>query len=49
MVSRFSGGLFWPVAFVWAHLKPTVVPLSKEQVQSLSEAEKKSLANGSKE
>ena len=49
MVSRFSGGLFWPVAFVWAHLKPTIVPLSKEQVQSLAEAEKKSLSNGAKE
>jgi Na+/H+ antiporter NhaD/arsenite permease-like protein len=49
MVSRFSGGIFWPIAFVWAHLKPTIVPLSKEQVQSLAEAEKKSLANGAKE
>ncbi|MEN9929820.1 MAG: hypothetical protein RL604_67 [Pseudomonadota bacterium] len=49
MVSRFSGGLFWPVAFVWAHLKPTIVPLSKDQVQSLAEAEKKSLSNGAKE
>ena len=49
MVSRFSGGLFWPIAFVWAHLKPTIVPLSKEQVQSLAEAEKKSLSNGAKE
>ena len=49
MVSRFSGGLFWPIAFVWAHLKPTIVPLSKEQVQSLAEAEKKSLANGAKD
>ena len=49
MVSRFSGGLFWPVAFVWAHLKPTIVPLSKEQVQSLAEAEKKSLSNGAKD
>ncbi len=49
MVSRFSGGLFWPIAFVWAHLKPTIVPLSKEQVQSLAEAEKKSLSNGTKE
>jgi uncharacterized membrane protein len=29
MVSRFSGGLFWPIAFVWAHLRPTIVPLSK--------------------
>ncbi len=49
MVSRFSGGLFWPIAFVLAHLKPTIVPLSKEQVQSLAEAEKKSLSNGTKE
>jgi Na+/H+ antiporter NhaD/arsenite permease-like protein len=49
MVSRFSGGLFWPIAFVWAHLKPTIVPLSKEQVQSLAEAEKKSSSNGTKE
>ena len=49
MVSRFSGGIFWPIAFVWAHLKPTIVPLSKEQVQSLAEAEKKSLANSAKE
>lgn len=49
MVSRFSGGLFWPIAFVWAHLKPTIVPLSKEQVQSLAEAEKRSLSNGAKE
>jgi Na+/H+ antiporter NhaD/arsenite permease-like protein len=49
MVSRFSGGLFWPIAFVWAHLKPTIVPLSKEQVQSLAEAEKKSSSNGAKE
>jgi hypothetical protein len=49
MVSRFSGGLFWPIAFVWAHLKPTIVPLSKDQVQSLAEAEKKSLANSAKE
>lgn len=49
MVSRFSGGLFWPIAFVWAHLKPTIVPLSKEQVQALAEAEKKSQSNGSKE
>ncbi len=49
MVSRFSGGLFWPIAFVWAHLKPTIVPLSKEQVQSLAEAEKKSLSSGAKE
>ena len=49
MVSRFSGGLFWPVAFVWAHLKPTIVPLSKEQVQSLAEAEKKSLSNSAKD
>jgi hypothetical protein len=49
MVSRFSGGLFWPVAFVWAHLKPTIVPLSKEQVQSLAEAEKKSPSNGAKD
>jgi Na+/H+ antiporter NhaD/arsenite permease-like protein len=49
MVSRFSGGLFWPIAFVWAHLKPTIVPLSKEQVQSLAEAEKKSSSNGVKE
>jgi Na+/H+ antiporter NhaD/arsenite permease-like protein len=49
MVSRFSGGLFWPIAFVWAHLKPTIVPLSKEQVQSLAEAEKKSLSNGAKD
>ncbi len=49
MVSRFSGGLFWPVAFVWAHLRPTIVPLSKDQVQSLAEAEKKSLANSAKE
>jgi hypothetical protein len=49
MVSRFSGGLFWPIAFVWAHMKPTIVPLSKEQVQSLAEAEKKSLSNGAKD
>jgi MFS family permease len=49
MVSRFSGGLFWPIAFVWAHLKPTIVPLSKEQVQSLAEAEKRSLSNSAKE
>ncbi len=49
MVSRFSGGLFWPIAFVWAHLKPTIVPLSKEQVQSLAEAEKKSLSSSAKE
>ncbi len=49
MVSRFSGGLFWPIAFVWAHLRPTIVPLSKEQVQSLAEAEKKSLSNSTKE
>ena len=49
MVSRFSGGLFWPIAFVWAHLKPAIVPLSKEQVQSLAEAEKKSSSNGAKE
>ena len=49
MVSRFSGGLFWPIAFVWAHLKPTIVPLSKEQVQSLAEAEKKSLSNSAKD
>ena len=49
MVSRFSGGLFWPIAFVWAHLKPTIVPLSKEQVHSLAEAEKKSLSSGAKE
>ena len=49
MVSRFSGGLFWPIAFVWAHLKPTIVPLSKDQVQSLAEAEKKSLSSGAKE
>ena len=49
MVSRFSGGLFWPIAFVWAHLKPTIVPLSKEQVQSLAEAEKKSSSNSAKE
>lgn len=49
MVSRFSGGIFWPIAFVWAHLKPTIVPLSKEQVQALAEAEKKSLANGAKD
>ena len=49
MVSRFSGGLFWPIAFVWAHLKPTIVPLSKEQVQSLAEAEKKSVSSGPKE
>jgi hypothetical protein len=49
MVSRFSGGLFWPIAFVWAHLRPTIVPLSKEQVQSLAEAEKKSHANGTEE
>jgi hypothetical protein len=49
MVSRFSGGLFWPIAFVWAHLKPTIVPLSKEQVQSLAEAEKKFLSSGAKE
>jgi Na+/H+ antiporter NhaD/arsenite permease-like protein len=49
MVSRFSGGIFWPIAFVWAHLKPTIVPLSKEQVQALAEAEKKSLANAAKD
>jgi hypothetical protein len=49
MVSRFSGGLFWPIAFVWAHLKPTIVPLSKDQVQSLAEAEKKSLSNSAKD
>jgi Na+/H+ antiporter NhaD/arsenite permease-like protein len=49
MVSRFSGGIFWPIAFVWAHLKPAIVPLSKEQVQALAEAEKKSLANSAKE
>jgi hypothetical protein len=49
MISRFSGGLFWPVAFVWAHLKPTIVPLSKEQVQSLAEAEKKSLSNSARD
>ena len=49
MVSRFSGGLFWPIAFVWAHLKPTIVPLSKDQVQSLAEAEKKSLSNSVKD
>jgi len=49
MVSRFSGGLFWPIAFVWAHLKPTIVPLSKDQVQSLAEAEKKSLLNSAKD
>ena len=49
MVSRFSGGIFWPIAFVWAHLKPAIVPLSKEQVHALAEAEKKSLANSAKE
>ncbi len=49
MVSRFSGGLFWPIAFVWAHLKPTIVPLSKDQVHSLAEAEKKSLSNSAKD
>lgn len=49
MVSRFSGGLFWPIAFVWAHLKPTIVPLSKDQVQSLAEAEKKSVSNSAKD
>ena len=49
LVSRFSGGLFWPIAFVWAHLKPTIVPLSKDQVQSLAEAEKKSLSNSAKD
>jgi len=50
MVSRFSGGLFWPIAFVWAHMKPpTIVPLTKEQAQSLTEAEKKSSSNSAKE
>lgn len=49
MVSRFSGGLFWPIAFVWAHLRPTIVPLSKDQVQSLAEAEKKSFSNSAKD
>ncbi len=47
MVSRFSGGLFWPIAFVWAHLRPTIVPLSKEQVQAIAQAQKNSEANSS--
>ncbi len=42
MVSRFSGGLFWPIAFVWAHLRPTIVPLSKEQVEAIAQAQKSS-------
>ena len=47
MVSRFSGGLFWPIAFVWAHLKPTIVPLSKEQVEAIAQAQKQTEAPSS--
>jgi hypothetical protein len=42
MVSRFSGGLFWPIAFVWAHLRPAIVPLSKDQVSAIAQSNKKS-------
>ena len=42
MVSRFSGGLFWPIAFVWAHMRPTMAPLSKSQVDALEAAKKQS-------
>lgn len=47
MVSRFSGGLFWPIAFVWAHLRPTIVPLSKEQVEAIAKAQKSSNSSDS--
>lgn len=49
MVSRFSGGLFWPIAFVWAHTRPTVVPLSKDQVSAIAQSHKKSGFQDSKD
>lgn len=49
MVSRFSGGLFWPIAFVWAHLRPTVAPLTKDQISSLAQANKKAESKDSKD
>jgi cytoskeletal protein RodZ len=49
MVSRFSGGLFWPIAFVWAHLKPAITPLSKDQVSAIAQANKKSEAKDGKD
>lgn len=49
MVSRFSGGLFWPIAFVWAHIRPTVVPLSKDQVSAIAQSNKKSGSQDSKD
>lgn len=49
MVSRFSGGLFWPIAFVWAHLRPTIVPLSKDQVSAIAQSNKKVETSESKD
>jgi hypothetical protein len=49
MVSRFSGGLFWPIAFVWAHIRPTVVPLSKDQVSAIAQSHNKSGSQDSKD
>jgi hypothetical protein len=42
MVSRFSGGLFWPIAFVWAHLRPTMAPLTKDQISTIAQSKAES-------
>jgi hypothetical protein len=42
MVSRFSGGLFWPIAFVWAHLRPTMAPLTKNQISTIAQSKAES-------
>ncbi len=49
MVSRFSGGLFWPIAFVWAHLRPTMTPLTKDQINSIAQSHNKAESKDTKD